>query len=157
MPAQIILSQRDELLDIDPEDPDMLHFALSKLPKALNVERLIAQSVELFRQFPPQSLPGGIWRRVSSFSVLKTTHGMVDVDDQTLHDGERYFERQASQLKFQQNMVAARRALWRARRPAGVVGVAVMVAVFSWWFQRNISLGTILGLWQRARSMIFSN
>ena len=70
--SQIILSRRDTVFEIEPTDTDMLLHILSKLPQPIDLEALIAHSLRLYSQYPPQKLPHGSWRRISSNSVLKT-------------------------------------------------------------------------------------
>ncbi|KAL8865040.1 MAG: hypothetical protein Q9174_007106 [Haloplaca sp. 1 TL-2023] len=133
--AVIILSRRDELFDIEADDSDMLHFVLSKLPKPLDLEALIAKTMNVYRNHPPETLPFRAWSRVSPYSVLKTTQG--DYQRQTLDDGMDFFERQVSQLRREQFQDRAKATLWKYRRPAGRFGLAVFVGVVAFWLRRG--------------------
>jgi hypothetical protein len=50
--AQIVLQRSDELFETPADETDMLHFILSKLPRPLDIETLIANTVELFEKYP---------------------------------------------------------------------------------------------------------
>lgn len=139
----------------------MLHSILSKLPRPLDLESLIQQTMELYRKHPPEQLPGRAWSRMSIYSVLKTTHDFQKLEQQTLKDGERFFEREAAEILRQEARLARNRRLRalakRYRRPASYTGVAILVAVVAMLARgQNSSLaGTgistaLLGLQQRA-------
>jgi len=89
------------LLDIPSDEPDVLHVVLSRLPKPLRLEVLISQALRLRADHPPEKL--SIWRKVSNNSVLKTFRSdsvSLPNPDQAhvLHDAERHFEKQCSEL-----------------------------------------------------------
>lgn len=113
----------------------MLHFTLSKLPQPLNLESLISQATTLLARYPPETLPFRAWRRISEYSVLKTTRDPTALADQTLRDGERLFAKQAAQMRRQQAIQAAmkeaKKRLFLYRRPIGFVGVAVAVGMLA--------------------------
>ncbi|KAM0724223.1 hypothetical protein Q7P37_000105 [Cladosporium fusiforme] len=50
--ATIILSRKQELLSLEAEEHDMLHSILSKLPKPLDLDALIARSASLHKSHP---------------------------------------------------------------------------------------------------------
>lgn len=133
--AVIILSRREELFEIPADEPEMLHSVLSKLPKPLDLEALISRTMTLFTEHPPELLPFGAWPKISPFSVLKTTREYIR--KQTLQDGEEFFAKQAAQLKRQEQLERAKAVLWNYRRPAGRIGLAVLVGVLSFWLRRN--------------------
>ncbi len=133
--AVIILSRREELFDIPADEPEMLHSVLSKLPKPLDLEALLATTMELYENIPPERLPFRAWARISPFSVLKTTR--ANFCQQTLHDGIELFEKQAAQLRREQMMEQGKAALWKHRRRIGRVGIAVFVGVVAFWLRRG--------------------
>ncbi|KAL2037986.1 hypothetical protein N7G274_009205 [Stereocaulon virgatum] len=133
--AVIILSRRDELFEIPADEPEMLHSTLSKLPKPLNLEELLSQTVMLFNGHPPEKLPRRAWAKISCHSVLKTTYGSCR--NQTLKDGEVLFEMQALELRREElrNKVLTR--IWKYRRRVSGLGIAVFVGVISFWLGKK--------------------
>ena len=128
----------------------MLHSILSKLPKPLNLENLIGQTVELFQRYPPSRLPGRTWARISSNSVLKTTQNFHTLSQQTLEDGERFFANEAAEIRRRDALMQRQRQLQslarRYRRPASWMGGAVFVAVIAFYFRGSNMSPAILGL-----------
>ena len=140
--AAIIMSRRKELFEIEPDDADMLHFTLSKLPKNINIDNLIESAMIIFKTFPPEKLPLRAWVKISTNSVLKTTRskdrdGTVSI--QTLEDGIKLFDKQAQQLERQAFRKHIRSSLWTYRRPIGGICMAVFVGLLSIWVQRTQS------------------
>ena len=133
--AVIILSRREELFDIPADEPEMLHFTLSKLPKPLDLESLISQAIQLFSEHPPERLPFQTWRKISPYSVLKTTRGRVAL--QSLEEGEELYAKQLGQLKRAEMLQQAKSLVWRYRRPAANIGVAVLIGVISLWLRKG--------------------
>ncbi|CAF9911894.1 hypothetical protein IMSHALPRED_010623 [Imshaugia aleurites] len=133
--AVIILSRRDELFDIPAEEAEMLHSVLSKLPKPLNLEALIARTMTLFEEHPPESLPSRAWAKISVYSVLKTTRNSVR--NQTLEDGEDLFDHQALQLRREEMQKRAMAIIWKYRRPASRIGLAFLVGMLSIWLSKR--------------------
>ncbi|EMC96596.1 hypothetical protein BAUCODRAFT_51760, partial [Baudoinia panamericana UAMH 10762] len=135
--AAIVISRKQELLDFEADEPEMLYAVLSKLPKPLDLDELIQQTMAIFRAHPPESLPGMVWPQVSSNSVLKTTRDPRALSQQTLSDGERMFEKQAAELEraeFRKRTVLQMQQLARHyKRPAGLTGIAIAVAVLAYW------------------------
>jgi len=148
------MSRKGELLDIEPDEPEMLHSILSKLPKPLNLEKLISDTMDLFHRHPPQSLPFGTWRRVSEESVLKTTHDFDRLSRQTIQDGERLFAKQVSQLHRAELMMKIQARLWKYRRPARGAGIALLVGLMSLWIARGNNTSTLQTYWNYLRSRI---
>lgn len=132
--AVIVLSRREELFEIPADEPEMLHSVLSKLPKPLDLESLIQKTMTLVIEHPPESLPFRAWARISSYSVLKTTVGPIH--KQTLRDGEEFFAKHVMQLRRQELRQQARTLMWKYRRPAGSVGLAIVIGVASFWLRR---------------------
>ena len=140
--AVIILSREKELFAIEPDDPEMLHFTLSKLPRPLDLEFLISWTLAIFRSHPPETLPFRAWKNISTSSVLKTTRVAKQAGNgtpvhQSLADGERFFYRQAAELRRAEIQKRLKQNLWRYRRPLGGVSIAIMIGVFSVWLQRQ--------------------
>ncbi|KAI9816207.1 MAG: hypothetical protein M1827_001808 [Pycnora praestabilis] len=143
--AVIVLQRKDELFEIDADEPEMLHSILSKLPKPLDLEALISKTMSVFEQYPPESLPFRAWSRISSSSVLKTTRDPERTAKQTPKDGEDLFQKQAVQLRMDEVRKRVFSTVWLYRRPAGALGLAFIVGVLSWWMRRNGSIGFVLG------------
>ncbi|KAI1127183.1 rab-GTPase-TBC domain-containing protein [Nemania abortiva] len=119
--ARIVLRRRAELLEHD--EPDMLHFALSKLPPNLDLDAVIAEAAVLFETHPPESLRS--WRRISRASVLKTTRDVGALSSQSLRDGQAFFDKQVRELR-------------RAERNQKVMQVA--------WANRTLILTLLIGV-----------
>ena len=128
-----MLSRKQELLEIEAEEPEMLHAILSKLPKPLDLEGLIQRTIELRTQYPPNRLPGRVWSRISSSSVLKTTQDSEALHRQTLKDGERFFHQEATEIRRRDAVKAGLQQVQaiyqRHRRPALLTGGAMLVAI----------------------------
>lgn len=111
----------------------MLHAILSKLPKPLDLEGLIQRTIELRAKYPPNRLPGRVWSRISSSSVLKTTQDPEALLGQTLQDGERYFQQEAAEIRRRDTLKARQQQIQmlarRYQRPALLTGSAIMIAV----------------------------
>lgn len=143
--AALVRARRDELFDTPPDEPEMLHAILSKLPRPLDLDRLIAQAAALERDVPPERLPS--WRRgISKWSVLKTERlaggkgrggGRETEEAPGLEQGRELFEKQVSELRWQEKKKAAGEWVWRNRRPAGMVGVAILVGVLAVLLRRE--------------------
>ncbi|KAL4997334.1 rab-GTPase-TBC domain-containing protein [Aspergillus recurvatus] len=138
----IVLSRRKELLEIPEDEPEMLHFTLSKLPQPLDLEGLIAGAVQLFRDYPPESLSFGSWRKVSSYSVLKTTRDLTR--PQTTNTALENFQKQTKQLRDEERREQFVGFLWSHRRTIGSMAVAVLVGAMSIWIRKRGLDNTIL-------------
>jgi TBC1 domain family member 20 len=145
--CEIIRMQRTELLEIEPQDTDMMHFTLSKLPNPLDIEALIASTMTLMKNYPPESLSFIAWYRVSGASTLKTTRDPIQVASQTLRQGEAWLAKQERQMKRQQKIDAAikqaRKVVWKYRSPALLSLAAVAIGVLSLWLGRGGGLDDI--------------
>lgn len=128
----------------------MLHAILSKLPKPLDLEGLIQRTIDLRKQYPPQRLPGRVWSRISSSSVLKTTQDPQALLKQTLQDGERFFRQEAAEIRRKEAMKARLQqvqALYRRhRRPALLTGGAMLVAILGLVMRRTGAAPVLPGL-----------
>ena len=147
--ATVIQSRKAELLDVaGPDEPDVLHSILSKLPQPVDWELLIRDTVSLFHHQPPERLPGHVWFFVSSHSVLKTTRSLRALSQQTLHDGQRSFAKEAAEIRRRDIFKARRRALERLirrhRRPVLWSAVAVVVALGGMYVGRNSGSSSLL-------------
>lgn len=127
----------------------MLHAILSKLPKPLDLEGLIRRTIELREKYPPNRLPGRVWSRISSSSVLKTTQDSEALLQQTLQDGERFFEKEAAEirrrdiLRVRQQQI--RTVAWRYRRPALFTSSALLVALLGIFLRRFDAASSLPG------------
>jgi hypothetical protein len=118
----------------------MLHSVLSKLPKPLDLESLISETVSLFVLHPPESISE--WHSISASSVLKTSRYPAQSTGQTLEDGIKYYKRQVTELRRAEIRRNVMTAIWRYRRPAGTAGIAILGVVLAWWVRRNTGVGT---------------
>lgn len=141
--AAVVLSRREELLEIEKEDEDILYVMLGKLPDPFDVEFHIARTLELYERLPPASMRSWEWWRISSASVLKTTATVADMHRLTLEDGEKYLVQQEKDVRTQQALMQAktkvlylRRRLW-LYRSYGYVGLAVLVGTYALWLGRR--------------------
>lgn len=133
--AQTVLDRRDEIFEID--EADMLHVILGKLPRNLDLDGLIADSIALFQRHPPESLRS--WRQISSASALKTARDVEASTAQTLEDGEVWFQKQVKELQWLELQNKAKVFIWRYRRVATTFGMAVAVGALAIYLRRNPS------------------
>jgi hypothetical protein len=145
--AQIVLQRSDELFETPADEPEMLHSILSKLPKPLDIEKLIANTVYLFEKHPPERLR--TWWSVSSSSVLKTARWPEQTKDQSLEEGEMYFKKQVKELQWAEQRERVLKVVWKYRRPAGTIGVAVLVGVLSFYLRRGSGPSGLFGAFWR--------
>ncbi|KAL4871609.1 hypothetical protein BDV12DRAFT_164061 [Aspergillus spectabilis] len=131
----IVLSRRKELLEIPVDEPEMLHFTLSKLPQPLDLEGLISRALQLFRDHPPESLPSGVWRQIPCFSVLKTSRGVLR--PHSTDTAVEYFQKQTAKLRNEERNEKLAGFLWSHRRTIGSVAVAVFVGAMSIWIRKR--------------------
>ena len=149
--AAIIISRRSELLDIPLDEPEMLHFTLSKLPQPLDLEELISSTLGLFKRHPPEKLPHSTWWRISSSSVLKTSRSLDD--EQTLEHGEALFRRQAQQLQREELQLKLLSIARKYRRPAMSVAAAILFGAVSIWLRGSGHDSFIWGFIWRVQGM----
>jgi hypothetical protein len=145
--AQIVLSRSEELFETPADEPEMLHSILSKLPKPLDLETLISNTVKLFEDHPPETLPS--WKYISSSSVLKTARWSDQITKQSLLDGQRYFAQQEKELEWAAKRDEILKMMWKYRRPAKAIGVAFLVGILSYCLHRST-----LGLGGRGTSIL---
>jgi hypothetical protein len=146
--AQIVLQRSDELFETPADEPEMLHSILSKLPKPLDIERLIANTVDLFEKHPPERLR--TWYSISSFSVLKTARWQDQTMSQSLEEGEMYFKKQVKELQRAEQREKVLKVVWKYRGPAGTIGVAVLVGVLSFYLRKPSGPSGFFGaLWRQ--------
>lgn len=133
--AAIILSRKKQLLEIPLDDPDMLHFTLSKLPYPLNLDGLISHALELFKDYPPESLSFGVWKQISPYSVLKTSR--EPFQEHTAEEAVKLFQKQTRQLRNEELREKALTLTWKHRRAIGSGAVAILIAAVSFWIRRE--------------------
>jgi hypothetical protein len=126
----------------------MMYMILSKLPKPLDLELLITQSISLFEQHPPETLPLHAWRNVSEYSVLKTTRDPIKLAHQTLEEGEYLYAKHAAQIDRQhtlQRLAARSRQLAsKYQRPVGAFTLALAIGVLSLCIPSDSSSAVLL-------------
>jgi len=133
--AAIILSRKKELLEIPVDEPEILHFTLSKLPYPLDLDGLIQSAVKLFNNYPPESLPFGAWKQIPACSVLKSSRDPFR--EQTAEDAAKLFDQQTRQLRNYELRKKALGLLWTHRKAIGSVAVAVFVGAVSIWIRKK--------------------
>ncbi|PTU20594.1 hypothetical protein P175DRAFT_0438011 [Aspergillus ochraceoroseus IBT 24754] len=148
--AAIILSRKKELLEIPLDEPEMLHFTLSKLPCPLDLDGLISSAVQLFGNHPPESLPSKIWWKIPQCSVLKTSRNIFDA--QSADTAIKLFQQQARQLRNEERRKKVLRFLWSHRRTIGSVAVAVFIGGMSIWIRKKGLDSSILSYMDRLKS-----
>lgn len=133
--AEIILSRKKELLEIPLDEPEMLHFTLSKLPQPLDLDGHILRAEQLFNDHPPETLPRGTWGRISGNSVLKTFRDQSQ--KQTVEDALKSFDLQTRQLINEERRKQALDLAWKHRRAIGSVTLAVLVGAASIYMRKK--------------------
>ncbi|KAI0828439.1 hypothetical protein F5Y06DRAFT_223714 [Hypoxylon sp. FL0890] len=127
--AQIVLHRRDELFEHD--EPDMLHFALSKLPQNLDLDAVISDAARLFERHPPESLRK--WRSISSASALKTGRDVCRCAAQSLQEGHAYFQQQQRELQWAAKREQALKTMWANK----AVILAVVIGLGAVYFRKS--------------------
>ena len=150
--AAIIVSRRTELLDIPLDEPEMLHFTLSKLPQPLDLEELISSTLTLFERHPPEKLPYLTWWRISPNSVLKTSRSLDE--KQSLEQGEALFRSQARQLQREELQQKLLVLVWKYRRPVGSIAAALLVGAASFWLRRSVQDKFVWGFLWKVQGML---
>ncbi|KAK0102888.1 hypothetical protein ONS96_005516 [Cadophora gregata f. sp. sojae] len=142
--TQIILQRSRELFETPADEPEMLHSILSKLPAPLDIEALIANTIQLFQDHPPESLR--MWWSISSSSVLKTARWHDQLSSQSMEEGQRYFMKQSKELEWAERRKQMLKTLWKYRGPASAVALAVLIEVVSFWLKKSGRPYGILGM-----------
>lgn len=150
--AAVVLSRREELLEIEKEDVDIFHAVLGKLPQPFDLEFHIARADELHEWLSPQLLRSWAWWKLPSSSVLKATRTPFDMRRLTLEDGEALYRQQEIQMKrkqaLQQALQQALKTMKRVKlqlwyyRQSSALGLAIAAAVYALWLGRNGVAGT---------------
>lgn len=133
--AAMILSRKKELLEIPEDEPEMLHFTLSKLPCPLDLDGHILHATQLFEAHPPESLPLGAWKHIPWCSVLKTSrdpHQKYNVEDAVY-----FFGKQSRQVRNEERRKQALDFLWNHRRSMGSVALAILVGAASFYIRKK--------------------
>ncbi|KAL3461484.1 rab-GTPase-TBC domain-containing protein [Aspergillus heterothallicus] len=147
--AAIVLSRRKELMEIPFDEPEMLHYTLSKLPVPLDLEGLISQAVQLFHEYPPESLPSVVWRRIPRSSVLKTSRDLSK--KQSVEMTVELFHQQTKLLRREETKKKVIGFLWSHRRTIGSVAVAVFIGAMSVWIRKRGFDNSVLSYAERFR------
>jgi len=141
--SAVVLSRREEMLEIDKEDEDIMHAVLGKLPQPFDVEFHIARTVELYERLAPEKLGSWAWWKISSSSVLKTSSTPSALTKMTLEDGEQLFKQQEKEVQIYQaykkvltNTKYVQRRLWYYRKH-GAYGLAIAVGMYALWLGRS--------------------
>ncbi|CAN8103140.1 unnamed protein product [Discula destructiva] len=151
--AQIVLARRAELFDTGADEPEMLHSILSKLPQPLDLEALITATARLIARHPPETL-GRAWRvGISEHSVLKTARSARVRAGQSEAVGGYLFAQQILEIERAERRKRILVAMWKYRRPAGTVGVAVLVGLLAYWARRSPIASSSAGIIGCARTM----
>jgi hypothetical protein len=145
--AAITISRRTELLELEEDQSDILTYVISKVPQHLNIDTLASKAVDLFRKHPPQSLPGFLWWRLSSYSVLKTSRNIAA--RQSLQEAETFHRKQTQQMRTEESLRQRAQLIYRYRRPLTSLTAALFVGMISVWLRRN---GYDQGMWSIIRS-----
>lgn len=133
--SAITISRRSELLGMPSDQSDMLTFVISKLPKTLDLDALIQDTLILFQNQPPQRLRGFIWWRLSPYSVLKTSRYISQ--PQTLEEAETLCRKQIQQLRNEDLMRKSARLVFKYRRPVASLTAVLLVGALSIWLRRS--------------------
>ncbi|OKL59364.1 hypothetical protein UA08_05402 [Talaromyces atroroseus] len=151
--AAIILSRKDELLKIPIEEPEMLHFTLSKMPQPLDLENLISSTLGLYHKHPPESLPFRAWWKIPRNSVLRTSR--ILGEHSSLQVAEEQFLIQVKQLRREEFRKQTYALLWRYRRPIGSLGFAVLIGLVSIYLRKTNFESTMWSYIARLKDMFY--
>lgn len=143
--AQIILQRSDELFHISSDEPEILHSILSKLPQPLRVETLIANTVRLFDEHPPEELKE--WKYISSNSVMKTTRWPDSLCEQSLNDGHQFFLNQVKELKADEQRIIIFKEFKKNWKLAMTVGFPVLIGIIFLWYKKASESPEIFNQW----------
>jgi TBC1 domain family member 20 len=133
--AAVTISRRTELLEMPPDESDMLTFVISKLPQTFDIDARIQDALALFRNHPPQTLPGFIWWRLSRYSVLKTSRHINQ--PQSLQEAETLCKKQIQQLHSQEMMRKRALLAYRYRKPAASLTGMLVVGALAIWLRKS--------------------
>jgi hypothetical protein len=133
--AAMILSRKKELLQIPEDEPEMLHFTLSKLPSPLDLDGHILDATKLFKNHPPESLPLGAWKHIPWCSVLKTSRDTYQAYD--IEDAVYLFDQQTRQIRYEERKKQAIDFVWSHRRSVGSVALAILVGAASIYLRKK--------------------
>lgn len=150
--VQIILLRSKELMETPIDEQDIMHSILSKLPKPLDLEALIANAAKLFDKHPPETLYG--WRTISKYSVLKTSRWPDDMVKQTAEDGAEYFQQHVAEIEWEKRKEAFKKRvfqkIWKYRRPATAVGIALLAGAMAIWLRETpLSSSSTMAFWRQ--------
>src|SRR4030095_13412753 len=121
----------------------------------LDLEALITDAMKLYQLHPPESLPFRSWQSISRHSVLKTSRDLAL--QATPQQAGNLFKEQTRELRRDDFHQKALKLLWKYRKPATAVGLAIMVAVASYWIRKNeIDIVSIWSYFGRFKAMFRS-
>ena len=133
--AAVTISRRSELLEMPPDESDMLTFVISKLPQTFDIDARIQDALAIFRDHPPPTLPGFVWWRLSQYSVLKTSRRIRQ--PQTLEEAETLCQKQIQQLRSQDLLRKRAKLVYKYRKPATSLAAMLMVGAIAVWLRRS--------------------
>ncbi|KAJ5758041.1 uncharacterized protein N7511_006735 [Penicillium nucicola] len=148
----MILSRKKELLDIPEDEPEMLHFTLSKLPNPLDLDAHILNATKLFNDHPPESLPLGAWKHIPWCSVLKTSRNPYQA--YTVEDAVYLFDQQVRQLRYEERKKQALDFMWSHRRSIGSMALAILVGAASIYLRKRGLDNAILSYAGRVQKLL---
>ncbi|KAJ5278898.1 hypothetical protein N7478_004270 [Penicillium angulare] len=151
--AAIILHRKKELMDIPLDEPEMLHFTLSKLPQPLDLDGHILHAEKLFKDHPPESLPSGIWKSISRYSVLKTSRNYLSRGC-TVQEAMRLFEQQDRQLRNEERRRQLVEIVWKNRRTMTSIAVAVLIGAVSFYIRKKGLDTSIWACFRQAKAFV---
>lgn len=105
---------------------------LSKLPKPLDLEGIISRAIELQERYPPQQLE--TWRRVSRYSVLKSTPPIAASGREPSNDdlvvAEQLFRKHCKEMEWKKRQQVMYQEFMKRKRPL-LIGLTVFIALAS--------------------------
>ena len=150
--AAVTISRRSDLLEMAPDESDMLTFVISKLPQTIDIDARIQDALVLVRNHRPETLPGFVWRRLSQYSVLKTSRHIGQ--PQTLQEAESLCQKQTQQLRSLKLMQKRAMLVYRYRKPAASLTAMIMMGVLAVWLRKSGQDRTLSFMLSKASSFI---
>ena len=133
--VQMVLSRRRDILETEPDDPDLLQFTLQKLPQhhGLDLDQIVEEASKLYRRVPPSRLKG--WRAISEFSVLKTGREM-QMQSETY--GRVCFDAQVREMKREKRRKELLKRLEKYKKPVRkAFGFAALLGIVAILLKRD--------------------
>ena len=143
--VQMVISRRRDILETEPDDPDLLQFTLQKLPQhhELDLDQIVDEASKLYCCIPPSRLKG--WRAISEFSVLKTGRAL---QIQSEAYGRACFDAQVREMKQEERRKKLLKRLEKYKKPIGrVFGLAMLLGIVAILLKRDSgSVGRLISL-----------